>query len=197
MISKGSFCVVMSRPVPPLATPSVPASVIAPVVALLGVRPVVPALNEVTPMPVRAAHEGAPPVLPTRTSPVAPTAVAAIAEVPEPYRTPFAVSVDAPVPPRATESWPDHPRVRDVAASNALAGVPPSVRVTFVSSVLVSAAPPLMSVAGIVADAVSADVPLPLTYPVSVVAPVPPFATISVPASVIRTRVARRWRKAR
>ena len=42
-------------PVPPLATLSVPLSVIAPVVPVLGVNPVVPALNDVTP-PVDAAH---------------------------------------------------------------------------------------------------------------------------------------------
>ena len=38
-----------------------------------------------------------------------------------------------------------------------------------------------MSVFGIVADAVKALVPLPLMYPVRVVAPVPPLATESVP----------------
>ena len=37
------------RPVPPLAALSVPANVIAPLVALFGVRPVEPALNVVTP----------------------------------------------------------------------------------------------------------------------------------------------------
>ena len=42
-------------PVPPLAAESVPLSVIAPVVAELGVKPVVPALKDVTP-PVDAAH---------------------------------------------------------------------------------------------------------------------------------------------
>ena len=46
-------------PVPPLATANVPASVIAPVVAVLGVRPVDPAENDVTP-PVDAAHVGTP-----------------------------------------------------------------------------------------------------------------------------------------
>jgi hypothetical protein len=50
-----------------------------------------------------------------------------------------------------------------VAASSAVVGLPPSVRVTFVSSVLVRAAPLLISEAGIVADAVKAEVPLPLT----------------------------------
>jgi len=44
-------------PVPPLATASVPAKVTAPVVAVLGVSPVVPALNVVTPpaAPLEAA----------------------------------------------------------------------------------------------------------------------------------------------
>ena len=48
-------------PVPPLATANVPASVIAPVVAVLGVRPVDPAENDVTP-PVDAAHEAVVPL---------------------------------------------------------------------------------------------------------------------------------------
>jgi hypothetical protein len=39
-------------PVPPFATASVPARVTAPVVAVLGVSPVVPALNDVTPPPL-------------------------------------------------------------------------------------------------------------------------------------------------
>jgi hypothetical protein len=38
-------------PVPPFATARVPANVTAPVVAVFGVRPVVPALKEVTPPP--------------------------------------------------------------------------------------------------------------------------------------------------
>jgi len=42
-------------PVPPLATASVPARVTEPVVAVLGVRPVVPALNAVTPPAVPLA----------------------------------------------------------------------------------------------------------------------------------------------
>jgi len=42
-------------PVPPFATASVPASVIAPVVAVDGVNPVDPALNDETP-PEEAAH---------------------------------------------------------------------------------------------------------------------------------------------
>src|SRR5882757_1847372 len=46
-----------------------------------------------------------------------------------------------PVPPRATASVPVHPSVKDVEASNAIVGDPPSAKVTFVSSVLVSAEP--------------------------------------------------------
>ena len=42
-------------PVPPFAIANVPARVIAPVVAVFGVKPVVPALNDVTP-PVEADH---------------------------------------------------------------------------------------------------------------------------------------------
>ena len=41
-------------PVPPLATANVPAKVTAPVVAVLGVKPVVPALNEDTPLAATA-----------------------------------------------------------------------------------------------------------------------------------------------
>ena len=43
---------------------------------------------------------------------------------------------------------------------------------------------PDMSVFGIVADAVRAAVPVPLTYPVRVIAPVPPLATGRVPVKV-------------
>jgi hypothetical protein len=48
-MSSAPFDGVEVKPVPPFATAKVPASVIAPVVAVFGVRPVVPALNEVTP----------------------------------------------------------------------------------------------------------------------------------------------------
>ena len=47
--------VLVVTPVPPLETANVPDNVTAPVVAVLGVNPVVPAENEVTP-PVLAAH---------------------------------------------------------------------------------------------------------------------------------------------
>ena len=41
-----------------------------------------------------------------------------------------------------------------------------------------------MSDPGIVAEAVIAVVPVPLTYPVKVVAPVPPLATTTVPVTL-------------
>ena len=44
--------VLVVTPVPPFATANVPARVTAPVVAVLGVRPVVPAENEDTPVPL-------------------------------------------------------------------------------------------------------------------------------------------------
>ena len=49
--------VLVVTPVPPLPTARVPARVIAPVVPVEGVRPVVPALNDVTPpaVPLLAA----------------------------------------------------------------------------------------------------------------------------------------------
>ncbi len=49
-------------------------------------------------------------------------------------------AVPVPVPPRDTASVPVQPSVNEVAASNAVVGDPPSVSVTFVSSVLLRAA---------------------------------------------------------
>ena len=67
-------------PVPPLATASVPATVTTPVVAVEGVKPVVPKLIEVTAAVLGTApQEGAPLVVATRTWPVVPAAVIAIA----------------------------------------------------------------------------------------------------------------------
>ena len=54
-------------PVPPLATANVPATVTAPVVAVAGVRPVVPKLMEETRELETVAQEGAAPVFPIRT----------------------------------------------------------------------------------------------------------------------------------
>ena len=66
----------------------------------------------------------------------------------------------------------------------------PPVIATEVASCVDIVPKPVMSVFGIVADAVNAVVPAPLTYPVKVVAPVPPLPTTSVPASVIAPVVA-------
>ena len=71
-------------PVPPLATASVPATVMTPPVAVDGVSPVVPKLTEVTPAAGGAPHEGAAPVFPMRTCPVVPAAVTPTAPVPLP-----------------------------------------------------------------------------------------------------------------
>lgn len=49
-------------------------------------------------------------------------------------------AVEAPDPPRATDSCPDHPSVNDAALSKAVLALPPSVSVTLVSSVFVNAA---------------------------------------------------------
>jgi hypothetical protein len=61
------------------------------------------------------------------------------ADVPFPRTRP--VNVPAPLPPRDTASVPVHPTAMDDALTNAVVGLPPNVSVTFVSSVLVSAAP--------------------------------------------------------
>ena len=64
-------------PVPPFATANVPARVIAPVVAVLGVKPVVPALNEETPSVDKLTQVGAAAPLLCKTWPEVPAAVKA------------------------------------------------------------------------------------------------------------------------
>ena len=59
--------VAVVTPVPPLETLRTPSRVTAPVVGEDGVRPVVPALNEVTAVDESVAQVGANPVLPTST----------------------------------------------------------------------------------------------------------------------------------
>ena len=54
---------------------------------------------------------------------------------------PFAPTVLAPVPPLVTANCPVQPRVILAARNNDVAGAPPNVIVTLVSSVFVSAAP--------------------------------------------------------
>ena len=78
-----------------------PAKVTAPLVAVLGVSPLKDVWNVVTAEPDKAPHVGAAPVLPIKTCPVVPAAVAPQAEVPLPYKTPLAVNVVAAVPPAA------------------------------------------------------------------------------------------------
>ena len=64
-------------PVPPLATFNVPAKVTAPDVAVLGVSPVVPALNEETPNVDKLTQVGAAAPLLRKTWPEVPAAVKA------------------------------------------------------------------------------------------------------------------------
>ena len=74
-----------AMPVPPLAAASVPATVIAPVVAEDGVSPVVPKVMDVTAaVEGTAPHDGAPLVVAIRTCPVVPAPVTPIAVVDEP-----------------------------------------------------------------------------------------------------------------
>lgn len=61
-------------PVPPLATASVPARVTAPLVAVLGVNPVVPAEKVVTPLAAAVAQDKTPDPLVLRTCPLVPSA---------------------------------------------------------------------------------------------------------------------------
>jgi hypothetical protein len=67
-------------PVPPLATFSVPARVTAPDVALDGEKPVVPALNVVTPVDGAFAHDGTP-AAKVRICPLVPAAKNVVVDV--------------------------------------------------------------------------------------------------------------------
>jgi len=84
----------------------VPAKVTAPLVAVLGVSPFKDVWNVVTAEPDKEPHVGADPVLPIKTSPVAPAAVTPNADVPLPYTIPFAVNEVTFVPPAATGNVP-------------------------------------------------------------------------------------------
>ncbi len=76
---------------------------------------------------------------------VAPVNVPVRSNAPEVVKFPPSVIVlpvlSTPVPPRVPDNVPVHPTVIDVARSNAVMGVPPSVSVTLASSVFVNAAP--------------------------------------------------------
>ena len=106
-----------------MATLSVPANVIAPVVVELGVKPVVPALNDVTP-PVDAAHVAVVP-LDVRTYPFVPIARRVALFVPLPMiKSPVVVigeralnAADAvvwPVPPLAIGTAERLPRTPEL-----------------------------------------------------------------------------------
>ncbi|MGL6123762.1 MAG: hypothetical protein ACRC1W_12260 [Shewanella sp.] len=95
---------------------------------------------------------------------------------PEVVKLPPKVIVDAPlltpVPPRVPDNNPVHPSVNDVASSSAVAGVPPKVIVTLVSSTLVSAEGVTTPPPG------TAQVPSPRQKDVPV-APVPEFKLVT------------------
>ena len=103
-------------PVPPFAIANVPPSTIAPVVAEFGVRPVVPALNDDTPLAVAACHDAVVP-LEVSTYPFnpIPNRVAELLPLPIIKSPVFAIgdsalnpaeAVDAPVPPFAIPTLP-------------------------------------------------------------------------------------------
>jgi hypothetical protein len=87
-------------PVPPLATARVPARVTTPVVAVLGVNPVVPAEKELTIAAGAVLAQVVP--LDVNKFPEVLGATNVGAEAPLPKITLFAVSVESPVPPSAT-----------------------------------------------------------------------------------------------
>jgi hypothetical protein len=133
-----------------------------------GVSSVGVSLNTATPVPVSSV--------------MAPRRLA-LDGVPSHVATPVPSEL-RPVPPRVAASWPVHPTVIEVACRSAVAGVPPSVSVTFVSSVLVSAAGvlvrqpvqvmlPVVLLIASGAEAVTAGVPDAV-----------PHATAAVPAMV-------------
>lgn len=72
--------VLVVTPVPPFATASVPAKVTAPAVATAGVKPVVPALKEVTTTLDKVVHVGGALPADVKSCPVVPAGVTASAE---------------------------------------------------------------------------------------------------------------------
>lgn len=84
-------------------------------------------------------------------------------------------AVPVPIPPRATANVPVQPKVKDAAASSAVLAEPPSVSVTLVSSVLVSAEPVTVMFGVVPPDEASGaeavtevTVPLPVPAPMAV-----------------------------
>jgi hypothetical protein len=155
-------------PVPPLATAKVPPNVIGPVVAVAGVKPVVPPLKEATPVVIAAICVCTNAVVAicvvfVFTAAVVERGVPVNVGLAERTVLPVPVEVVTPVPPCATGSVPVTPVVKGkpVAFVNvADVGVPK----TGVTSV------------GEVDNTV-------LPEPVEVVTPVPPLATGSVPVT--------------
>lgn len=96
-----------------MAIANVPAKVIAPVVAVFGVKPVVPALNDVTP-PVDAAHAGIPPET-VRTVPAPPMPILDNTFVAEAYKMSPVVYVVMFVPPLPIARVPPTVTAPDVA----------------------------------------------------------------------------------
>ena len=94
--------------VPPLVAPRVPARVIAPVVAVLGVKPDRLVVNEVTP-PVEAAHVAVVP-LDVSTYPFVPIASRVALLVPLPMiRSPVVVIGDSALNAAEAVAWPVPP----------------------------------------------------------------------------------------
>jgi hypothetical protein len=169
-------------PVPPLATANVPLSVIAPVVAIEGVSPVVPPLKELT----TAADAHAEP-FETKAWPFDPGAIKLTAEVPFPAIKLFAVNVLLPVPPLEAFSVPDKVTTPVVEVEGVNPVDPALNELTAAVDVHVV---PLDVITFPDAPGESprtAPVPFPISaaLDVSVVLPVPPFATGRVPATLV------------
>lgn len=117
---------------------------------------------------------------------VAFVAVVAVAALP-PIDRPAAVPVRfVPGPEKSVVAVTVVPRtVAAVVEPTVVPSIDPPVIATEVEFWVDMLPRPVMSVFGIDDEAVRALVPVPLTYPVSVVAPVPPLATLRVPPRVI------------
>jgi hypothetical protein len=114
---------------------------------------------------VGVVQVGTPPAALVKTCPTVPTAVYASA-VPVPYTTVPEVGVAVLfVPPLAMPRVPLQPRVREVAASKAVVGAPPSVSVTLVSSVFDSAELVTPTTTAVVPDATIGALPVTLVMP--------------------------------
>jgi hypothetical protein len=108
-MSSAPFAGVVVRPVPPLATASVPATVTAPDVAVAGVRPVEPNVMVETPPLAGVAHAAVPPTT-VKTWLVEPMARRVELFVPLPMiRSPVVVTGDSALKAAAAVVWPVPP----------------------------------------------------------------------------------------